>query len=941
MIEIKNLKKSYVKNRVIIPDLSLTFQGHGLNIIVGKSGCGKTTLLNILGAMDLDYEGNVIVDGQDLHDKSYGEITDYRNFISAFVFQKNSLFEYLTVEENMKLCLNIQNNESNISEALEKVGLKGFEHKKVKSLSGGEKQRVAIARALIKNCEIVFADEPTSALDSKNSHKIFQLFKEISKTKLVIVVTHDVKKAELYADRMIRVEDKIFNEKKEEKSNEVIDTKKYKSKPFALLPIFLHQLKRGLLINIFITILMILGLTVTNIALEQKKIKDEYDNYGVDNNFPIKRAIKTQINNDINKFYVVPSGDALTSYDYIEYTTSKKSGLNENDMFFLDAYLKDYTTYKSKKGILETNLIIDNLSTRQKMQGQTDSRDKYPWEQEETSNYSYYLYDENNDYDLSYGKEPTDKNEIMITDIIAEEYAQKNNMTIDELIGETLNLKFIYDSIDSSLVSKKFTYLSGRDGTYYLYNTCSYVVSGIIETGLLNYYAYNTDSNLFILLPEFKTQDRDDEFMNSAKFQPFGYVVINDDLEDKFVSNQYYGNIQLDMIYTNDINIKPTIAPFTGQYNFTGWITERGEKLAGVDDNLNIDYYNRIIAKSITSNNLEDNEIMITQYLAKLLFPNLSFTNSNTVQESFESIANKEVELSFVWHNETYHDTFKIVGITKDNDLNDIFVSFDTYYNIIQFGKNKDQELIVDLKDINLKNRMTLMEQLFKVGYSLVPVDVMPGAYLEFVEGKGETVAEVDFNGLASLYYDYEIQTIDDVGYFVHDDVVFGTVDNIVEPTIAFIITSPLFSVYYTTDSSNTGNYILEIASSMYLFLLVVAILISIGFVYLKERRERDTVVRLSMLGVRPKHMYFLHFLTYFVLTIILGGVSILLTLGAVALINQLFTYSFFNGELNAVIHRVRLMFTSSSVLISIVAALSMFIIYMICSIIVTIRYRK
>ena len=207
MIEIKNLHKSYRRGKEIIPNLNLSFGETGLTMIVGKSGCGKTTLLNIVGAMDLDFEGQVSIDGLDLKEASYKEIVDYRNFTSAFVFQKNSLFEFLTVEENLKLCMNIQNNTADISEALEKVGLKGFERKKVKSLSGGEKQRVAIARALIKNCKIIFADEPTSALDTKNAHKIFQLFKEISKDKLVVLVTHERSIADFFADRILKISD--------------------------------------------------------------------------------------------------------------------------------------------------------------------------------------------------------------------------------------------------------------------------------------------------------------------------------------------------------------------------------------------------------------------------------------------------------------------------------------------------------------------------------------------------------------------------------------------------------------------------------------------------------------------------------------------------------------------------------------------------------------
>ena len=124
MIEIKHLRKKYTRGKEVITNLNLNFGEVGLNIVVGKSGCGKTTLINILGGMDLDYDGIVNIDGANLRELNYGDIADYRNFTSAFVFQKNSLFEFLTVEENLRLCLDIQNNESDISEALEKVGLK-------------------------------------------------------------------------------------------------------------------------------------------------------------------------------------------------------------------------------------------------------------------------------------------------------------------------------------------------------------------------------------------------------------------------------------------------------------------------------------------------------------------------------------------------------------------------------------------------------------------------------------------------------------------------------------------------------------------------------------------------------------------------------------------------------------------------------------------------
>ena len=375
MIEIKNLHKSYRRGKEIIPNLDLTLGETGLTMIVGKSGCGKTTLLNIIGAMDLEFEGTVVADGLDLKKASYNEIVDYRNFTSAFVFQKNSLFEFLTVEENLKLCMNIQNNTADISEALEKVGLKGFEHKKVKSLSGGEKQRVAIARALIKNCKIIFADEPTSALDTKNAHKIFQLFKEISKDKLVVLVTHDLKKAVLYADRIIRfvdgvpVEDTTYNQV----TTPPRELPQRKTKKLALLPIFKNHLKKGLAINMFITLLLIAAITVTNLAMAGTKVKNEYDYFGTDQQveFNVDRAIETQIQNNIDLYNVVKSSGATNAYTYLENGLPGNTKLNNVDKTILENELQQYETYLGTNDSLFNTLVIDTVSNQYTMSSES------------------------------------------------------------------------------------------------------------------------------------------------------------------------------------------------------------------------------------------------------------------------------------------------------------------------------------------------------------------------------------------------------------------------------------------------------------------------------------------------------------------------------------------------------------------------------------------
>ena len=429
MIEIKHLRKKYSRGKEVISDLTLSFGETGLNVVCGKSGCGKTTLINILGGMDLDYEGEVVVDGLELHHSTYTEIADYRNFTSAFVFQKNSLFEFLTVEENLKLCLDIQNNDSNISEALERVGLKGFEKKKVRALSGGEKQRVAIARALIKDCKVIFADEPTSALDSKNAHKIFQLFKELSKDKLVIVVTHDMKKATMYADRVIRlidgnIEEDIVYNVRTEKAREL---KKKESKSFSMMPIFKHNLKKGMVINLFVIVLLVASLVITNLAIEQAKVKEEYDNFGsnIEGEFNYDRAIYTQILNNVNLYDVVKSADADNPYYYLNHAVEADGRLSEGDYNVIKANFKDYQLYNGTNDSTYEKLIIEGISNKRRLSEAGSDGVTRVWYTYEFTNFEHYEYNKNYEYNLIAGRLPENENEILVTDTVADMYLRK------------------------------------------------------------------------------------------------------------------------------------------------------------------------------------------------------------------------------------------------------------------------------------------------------------------------------------------------------------------------------------------------------------------------------------------------------------------------------------------------------------------------------------
>ena len=216
MLELVNIKKDYLlKDQEpvhALKGISLNFRSHEFVAILGHSGCGKTTLLNITGGLDHYDSGDLIIKGVSTKNFKDGDWDTYRNHSIGFVFQSYNLIPHQTIIKNVELALTIsgikkEERTRRAKEALDLVGLKGLYTKKPNQLSGGQMQRVAIARALVNNPEIVLADEPTGALDSETSVQIMDIMREISKTHLVIMVTHNPDLAEQYASRIVRMKD--------------------------------------------------------------------------------------------------------------------------------------------------------------------------------------------------------------------------------------------------------------------------------------------------------------------------------------------------------------------------------------------------------------------------------------------------------------------------------------------------------------------------------------------------------------------------------------------------------------------------------------------------------------------------------------------------------------------------------------------------------------
>lgn len=219
MLKLENIKKDYIieKNTVThaLQGISLDFNDTGLVAILGPSGCGKTTLLNIVSGLDKYTDGDLIIDDVSTKNYTSKDWDDYRNKKVGMIFQSYNLIPHLTILENTALPLTLagvsqKEKKEKATFALNAVGLDEQKNKKPNQLSGGQQQRVAIARAIINNPSIILADEPTGALDSVTSEQVLQILLKLSKTKLIIMVTHNKELAKKYADRIIKMKDGLI-----------------------------------------------------------------------------------------------------------------------------------------------------------------------------------------------------------------------------------------------------------------------------------------------------------------------------------------------------------------------------------------------------------------------------------------------------------------------------------------------------------------------------------------------------------------------------------------------------------------------------------------------------------------------------------------------------------------------------------------------------------
>lgn len=474
MLELKNIRKSYKNGEnknLVLDNISINFRENEFVSILGPSGAGKTTLLNIIGGLVRYDFGELIINGTSTK-KFKDNLWDfYRNNLVGFVFQDYNLINHISVLENVELKLILSGASKKIrrkkaKEMLIKVGLEKYIYKKPNELSGGQMQRVAIARALVNDPKIILADEPTGALDSKTSMQIMELIKEISKDKLVIMVTHNKDLARKYSTRLINLKDgkiiKDTNPLNDKTKKEKIIFKKTFINIFNALKLSVKNIytKKGrTFITSFANSIGIIGIALI-LAVSNgfnKKINDyETDALSL---FPISINKNVILNKKNNSNKENKDTKELSSY------SSK-----DNNLVHDNNITKEYVSYVNKLDKSLINMITYNYVTDLNLLSKNDTSVKLIENESinkvclpEKFNKKYLK----NNFKLLDGKLPSNYNEIVLIvnnknkidkEILDALFIKDKNVNYKDVINKEFKIVLndeLYKKIENTFVKKE------------------------------------------------------------------------------------------------------------------------------------------------------------------------------------------------------------------------------------------------------------------------------------------------------------------------------------------------------------------------------------------------------------------------------------------------------------------------------------------------------
>lgn len=366
MLELKNVSKFYYKKGIVssgISKVSLKFDMGEFIAITGESGSGKSTLLNVISGLDTYEEGEMYVNGEETSHYNEEDYEEYRKKYIGNIFQSFNLVNSYTVYQNVELVLLINGEtrrsvKHKVIDILKKVDLYKYRHTKVSKLSGGMKQRVSIARCLAKDTPIIIADEPTGNLDSKNAKSVLKLLYEISKYKLVIVVTHNFEQISEYATRRITMHDgSVIEDMKLKDKNEVkeVNTSKFKkTKVISNLRLGIRNtfniVPKFLLLTFVYAFVLISIVGVYSAFLELESTNNAYNSFFNETDANKRVIVKKKdnssfTNEEINKLKSISNVEKVITNDYVyDYSMS----LIDYENIFLDSNFMKLEEFKGK-----------------------------------------------------------------------------------------------------------------------------------------------------------------------------------------------------------------------------------------------------------------------------------------------------------------------------------------------------------------------------------------------------------------------------------------------------------------------------------------------------------------------------------------------------------------------------------------------------------------
>lgn len=498
MIRLVNVNKEYKGKKYSVQalkNINVEFGNKGMISIVGTSGCGKTTLLNLIGGLDNNYQGEIIIDNQKTKGYNSKKWDKYRDEHIGFIFQEYNLINTIDVYSNIEIALsmskiNYKEKKKKINDVCKKLGIESIMKKNPLELSGGQKQRVAIARAIVKNPKVILADEPTGALDSKTSKEIMDILKDLSNEYLIIMVTHNEKLANEYSDRIISmfdgciINDEVIN-KLNEKEQSIINKRKINPFPQLVKLSFNNLIKKWVrtLLMIFdcsigivalclvITVVNGMNLYIEDIQEQALRTYPITINSIVDNEEPPKESIE---------YDEYPSDDIIHILDSEPSYYGHVNTFTNDFMNHIRKMDKEYYSAISYSGWVKMRLMSET--------GFEFS--SYSFFKELSYDYQYLNYE----YDLLEGKLPEtkedlvlviDKNNCIQRSVLVSLGIQTNDLTeikFSELIGKAYKVitpDIYYQKKDNKYVTYKQAGLKAND--VYDQSNLELVIKGIIR----------------------------------------------------------------------------------------------------------------------------------------------------------------------------------------------------------------------------------------------------------------------------------------------------------------------------------------------------------------------------------------------------------------------------------------------------------------------------